>query len=666
MPVSPTLRAALLILIAGGAVYANSLQNGFTFDDHAIVERNPVLQSSDFLQIWKTPYWPGGWKYGLYRPVTTTSYALNRSITGPGPFGFHVVNVMLHLLTAMMVFSVVRTWVSDTGATAAALIFALHPVQSEAVNGIVGRADVLAALLALVAWRLYRRPEPPWRLGSVVAFAAALLAKEGALVLPAILIMEDAARAHTPRVIFLRWKRYLPYVIVGMLFLALRATLVGSVGLPESPRLVDNPLASVSTMSRGFTAVAILARYVGLILAPIHLSPDYTYNQIPALTDPFDLWIVAGLALLIGSALLLRRRRTRAEGFGIGMFWLALLPLSNLVFLVGTNFGERLLYFPMIGVCVVAGWGYDQLQARFGGVFPAWLAVVALCAALGARTAFRNVDWQSDLTLFTAASVTSPGSAKVHLNLGNALSEAGDAAAAIRAYEQALAIHSDYADAHHNRGVIFQEQGRMADARLAYDRALEADHSHVGSLVNRGIISARIGDARSAIVHLERAVEIEPSRVDAWYNYGVALDRAGRDVDAKVAFAKALSLDPANEGAAIGLASLYRSAEQTDSLIVTYRRLLGHNRSALQASYNFGVELERLGRVEEAIGVFQDGSRDTSDRGAMSLYRAALLLDRSGDREAARQSYRNFLDRWGKTDAYRQSAEQAIEKLDEP
>lgn len=206
----------------------------------------------------------------------------------------------------------------------------------------------------------------------------------------------------------------------------------------------------------------------------------------------------------------------------------------------------------------------------------------------------------------------------------------------------------------------------MADARVAYDRALEADHSHVGSLVNRGIISAGIGDGRSAIVHFERAVEIEPSRVDAWYNYGVALDRAGRDVDAKVAFTTALSLDPANEGAAIGLASLYRSAEQTDSLIVTYRRILAHNRSAPQASYNFGVELERLGRVEEAIGVFQDGSRDTSDRGAMSLYRAALLLDRSGDREAARQAYRNFLDRWRKTDAYRQSAEQAIEKLDEP
>jgi tetratricopeptide (TPR) repeat protein len=662
MTVSPPLRAVLLILIAGGVVYSNSLQNGFTFDDHAIVERNPVVHTSDIAEIWTSPYWPGGWRYGLYRPVTTTSYALNRILTGPGPAGFHAVNIALHVLTALMVFVVVRIWLGEGGATTAALIFALHPVQTEAVNGIVGRADILAVLLALIAWWLYRRSGMVWRLGSVLAFAAALLAKESALVLPAILIVEDAARAHTARAIVRRWRRYLPYAIVGLGFLVLRVALVGSLGLPETPRLVDNPLAAVSAVSRWLTAIGILARYVALVLAPLHLSPDYTFNQIPALTSPFDLWFLAGVALVFGSLVLLRYRWSQPGGFGVGVFWMALFPLSNLVFIVGTNLGERLLYMPMIGVCLIAGWGYDTLRDRCAGC-PVWLAALVICLGLGVRTGFRNADWQDDLTLFTAASLTSPGSAKIHLNLGNALSEVGDDVGAMRAYDRALDIHPGYTAAHYNRGVLLQERGQLAEARGAYEQTLHYDAKHVGALVNRGIVAARTGDGRSAIRDLSRAIQIDTHRVDAWYNYGIVLSRAGINADARMAFRKVLNHDVTHEDAAIELVGLYKAEGITDSVIVTYERLLSHHPSAYRAAYNFGVELERLGRVEKAIEAFSIGAQDGSERGAMSLYRAARLFDRVGRREAAHQAYSDFLRRWKKADAFGRSAREASDRL---
>ncbi len=504
------------------------------------------------------------------------------------------------------------------------------------------------------------------RIGSVLVFAAALLSKESALVLLAVLIVEDAARAHTARAVVLRWRRYLPYLIVTIAFLVFRASVVGSIGLPERPRLVDNPLATVSAMSRGLTAIALIARYVGLVLVPVHLSPDYTYNQIPALSDPFDVWFVCGLTLVLGSIILLRRRWTRSDGFGIVIFLVALLPLTNLAFPVGTNFAERLLYLPMVGICTVAGSAYDPLRRRLAGICPAWLVVLVVSVALGARTAVRNTEWRDDLTLFTAASVTSPGSAKVHLNLGNVLSDSGDKVAAMGAYERALSIHPGYVDAHYNRGVLLQDMGHLAKARRAFDVVLQLDEAHVSALVNRGIVAARIGDSRSAIRDLSLAVETDPDRVEAWYNYGVAQNRAGLAHEAEASLGRALTLDPSHEDAAIELAGLYRATGETDSLLVTYRRLLARNRMAYQAAFNLGVELERMGRIIEAIQAFELGARDRSERGAMARYRTARLFDRAGRREDARRAYTDFLERWTKEDGYRRSARRAVGRQARP
>lgn len=657
----PALRAALLILVAGGAVYANSVGNGFTFDDHAIVEQNPVVHTFDVAAIWSSPYWPGGWKYGLYRPITLTSFALNRAITGPGPAGFHAVNLTFHLLVAWMVFVVSRTWVGDRGAMVGALVFALHPIQTEAVNGIVGRAELLATGLSLLSWFLYRKATPSARVGSVVAFATALMAKESALVLPAILIVEDAARAHAIRALFHRWRGYVPYLVVGTAFLGFRATVVGSVGLPEPPRLVDNPLGLVPDGSRVLSAVAQLPRYVLLVIAPVHLSPDYTYNQIPTISGPLNLWFVTGVLLLFGCALLLRFRWNRPEGFAVAIFWMALLPLSNLFFVVGTNFGERLLYLPMVGVGLLFGRGYTMLENRLGFRY-GLAAVVAIGIAMGARTVYRNFDWRSDLTLFAAASRSSSESAKVHLNLGNALSDAGQEADAFKSYANALAIYPDYADAHYNRGVVLQGQGRLAEAREAYSLALASDPDHARSLINRGIVAVRVGD-RSGIDDLQLAVEIEAGRVDGWHNYGVALNRFGRQNEARAAFARALAIDPTYEDAAIGLAGIYRTAGQTDSMIVTYRRLVARAPAAYQAAFNLGVELERMGRICEAVEAFRQATPDPSDRGAMALYQVAQLLDRGGRRREAARAYGDFLKRWGKSDHYERSARRAMDRL---
>jgi len=659
---SPATRAAFLVLILGSLAYANSLGNGLVFDDQAIVARNPAVSSPGLTEAFARPYWPDQPHTGLYRPLTTLSLAVNYRLHGPTPFGYHLANLALHLLNGILVYFLANRLLRHAGAAAVtALAYVLHPVQTEAVNGAVGRSELLAAFFVLAGVLLHLR----WlggprgqRWGSLAAAVLAgflgCLSKENGVSLVGVLVAHDllVGRRHRRRG-FLREGIgvYALHTAAVLAYLGLRYAAIGTILLPARPLLVDNSLAHLEPWSRVLTAVAVLAVYVGRLAYPGTLSADYSYNQIPGLTSVWHWGFAAGAAVLLGLVVTVARggdgRRPSVWRFGICFWGVTLLPFANLLFPIGTAMAERLLYLPAFGFCLLLGAGYALASRR---VRQRWVAVAlsaALLAAYGLRTAVRNVDWRDNLSLFASAATASPNSAKAHLNLGSALLARGDAERALGEFRRALTVYPSYAEAHYNAGVVHQKLGRSRPAMDAYELALQSDSSHVSAWVNRGILLARAGRDSEAVHSLGRATTIDPVNVEGHYNLGLVHQEEGREGPAEAAYLAALSQSPGHEGAAINLGTLYRAQGRKEEAVDLYTRVLQAKPGGGQVAYNLATDLSEMGRREQAIAAFGRAVQAGGGLGVQALRRSVDLYLARGDREAAREMLRAVLEARG-------------------
>jgi tetratricopeptide (TPR) repeat protein len=573
-------RWQLLIFLVALAVYAGTIGHGFVFDDDIAVVRNSHIRSlSSVPEIFASTEWAGGGLQNrLYRPLTVTTYALNYRLSGLSPWSYHLVNVVLHGMVSVLVFGLALRWrLSTITAALAALIFAVHPIHTEAVASIVGRRDLLAALFMLTMILAHSRAS---RRGGfellvpILAYVCAMLSKEVGAVGIGLVLLHDyllVQRQPTGRRVDRRTLiLYGSYAVLLLAFLAVRYVVVGGVGVGAvSP--FDNPAAQTSTGMRWLTAFAVIGKGVTLQVAPFRLSPDYSYDAIPLVEGFADLRFIASLiALAATSAFAVQKRRSRPLYLlALGWYGLCLLPASNILFPVGTIFGERLLYIPSVAVCVVAAVAVGAVSRRG----PAWtlpaLAAVVL-VSLAARSIRYASVWSDDLSLFSEAARTAPRSTKVQLNLGAALLRDGRVEAALsaaqravtiapdnykalvlvgesnrelgrrveseRALRQALSIKPEYADALYGLGKLQRDQSRLDEAGELWRRVLELDPGHAGALSDLGTLHFVRRDLRRAREYSERAVEANPSQANAWYNLGLLYELQGDAERARRAF----------------------------------------------------------------------------------------------------------------------------------
>ena len=668
-----------LILVLGAMAYSNSLGNGLVFDDRGLISENPVVHSLDPGRIFSSSYWPRQPATGLFRPLTTLTYAVNYRLHGLSPFGYHLVNLLIHLANGLLVFWIISRMLGHApSACVAALAFVLHPVQTEAVNSVVGRAELLAAFWVLLAWVLYIRarsvaPRIAWGFYAASACAALLgcLSKENAVTLVGILVIFDVliALQRRDRIAF-RWQdalRYTPYVLVVLVYLAIRYAAIGSVLLPARPSLVDNSLAHLPVWERTLTAVSAIGKYMGLLVFPLHLSADYSYNQIPAVSRLFrpGVWVTV---LVGGAAALtiirsLQRRWAPEWGLGPALWAVTLLPFANLLFPIGTPMAERLLYLPCLGFCLLLGVGYQCLVQRAKMTWVALAVAALLLGAYGVRTFARNPDWHDDVTLFSSAVEVVPKSAKAHFNLGNALRDRKDLKQAIASYRQALKIYPQYAEVYFNVGVIYQTQGNLNQALDAYDRALQLDSLHVAAWTNKGIVMWQRGKALESATAFSRALAINPNHLNARYNYGLVCQQSGWQKEAEAAYQQVLAANPGYEDAVVNLAALYREQGDTNRAFDVYQKTLETRPDARRVAYNLGSDLEEMGRFEEAVGAFDLASQEKGDLGIYALIRMAKINLKMDDQNAFEQTCERFLARKGDDPRYRRAAERLFETM---
>jgi tetratricopeptide (TPR) repeat protein len=474
-------RDVLALAVLATVLYVNAFGVGLILDNQGLVVQDArvhAVRSENVSSIFTQDYMAGrAIVSGVYRPLTTLSYLVNYAVLGNGtnPAGYHAVNLLLHVANAALVYLLAGLLLRRrVPALCTAALFTAHPIATEAVTNVIGRADLLAALAVLGGTLLYVRTtqqDGAARRRSLVALGIVaflgLLAKENAVAILGVMIAYDltyrvgagraggepAERRGVGALLRSGYAAVLAaFAVVGVIRWGVYA---GSV--VQRPSFIDNPLVGVDFWTARLTALEVLGRSFALLVWPRTLSWDYSYHQIPLARWPLTGWqdwqavlALVGVAVALGVTAWSRRRRP-ALCFFVLFALVTFLPTANLLVTIGTIMAERTLYLPSVGVagCVVVVLGAlaERLPARAGAVLmPAVVAV--LVVALGARTIVRNRDWTDEVRLTQSGIESAPRSAKVYLAYASALShqnglQGADVEALIAHAEQALAIMDD-------------------------------------------------------------------------------------------------------------------------------------------------------------------------------------------------------------------------------
>ncbi len=518
------LRAAGLFFLSLIA-YANSFSAGFVLDNRGIILKNPVIRDASATNIGlifnHTYWWPNG-ESGLYRPFSTLTYLFNYAVLGNAdhPAGYHVINFLLHAGNVLLVFWLVRRFNGrDWPAFFSAAVWAVHPVLTETVTNIVGRADLLAATGTLAGLACYLKFTDSrrviWLAALAVVAAIGSFSKEtGIIVILAILLHQFVFR---PKWTSAQWLGLAAAGVPIACMLWQRHAVLSAAGPMEIP-FTDNPIPWAGFWIARLTALDVIGREFGLILWPARLSADYSWAQIPLFSGAAAEWLLvaAAIALLPVTVALYRSSRTAFFFFALGLIWLA--PVSNLLFATGAIMAERLLYLTALGVVVCIVFGAYALPVRDPRFAPAVLSLLIL--ALAARTVARNPVWDNDLSIAEASVGASPKSFKTHDLLANVL------------------FAADPSHANLDRVIAESEKSRAILAALPLNRRPPDPYLFASNLYMLQHEYAK------AIPVLTTYSQLEPSNAEAFLRLSTAYLESGDHAKAAAAAGRARSLNP--------------------------------------------------------------------------------------------------------------------------
>src|SRR5947208_4501079 len=390
-------------------VYGGALWNQFALDDNQIVRfNNLVLKVSGVWRAFVSPYWPSVVGGGLYRPLPLASYAIDWQLGGAA-WWFHAVNVAWHAGASVAVAWLAQRWTGEPrssergerAALAAGLLFAVHPVHVEAVANIVGRAELMAALFAILCVYAALAQDRLW--WSAAALAAGLLSKENVVVAPALIawgwIMEMARPSRRRMVAYVA-----TWVAVGAVYVMARWYVLGH----ELVGRAAPVFFGASPVAVRLTAVAAFPDVARLLVFPLKLRADYSPAERTLVATPLDPRFALGLLCVAAWAALLWlawRRGRRLEAFGLGWIAISFFPVSNLAVQVGVLVAERTLYLPSVGLAWAAGALLRGLESRR----LAWVLSL-LAVAGGLRTAVRVPVWRDQRSVVLSEVTDSPRS----------------------------------------------------------------------------------------------------------------------------------------------------------------------------------------------------------------------------------------------------------------
>jgi len=593
------------VFLAACLPFAETLSHPFVHDDLTVIGANALVQERGrALETFRTDYWAmrkdDSKRDRLYRPLVTLSLAFNHALGGNAPEGYRALNILLHALASLLLLWVARRAGLGPGtAGAVALLFALHPLHSEAVNAVVARADLMCAIgvfagMALLLGRALpaggeneketklkkkaaSQPSPAMSemamlgLGAPLALLFALFSKETGVAL----VLFAGAWWLWSRLT--KW-RIRPLAVpagaglaAGLLaYLYLRHAALGMWVRPVSPSRLDNPLAYAGALERSWGALGVLGRTLKLMVWPWPLSLDYSYAQITHAGTETALYAVAGLAVLLGWGWVSWRWRGEAPwvGLGLALFLAGWLPAANLLVPIGTAMAERAMYLPSAGfllaaVPAAARWLFSLGEG--GWRAPAG-ALAAAALTFGGLTWMRNRDWSDPLRLWERAAQVSPRSARALRNQGQYLVRKSRFAEAIPVLREAVRIYPLYDPAWIDLGIAQMQSRREKEGEASLKEALRLNPDAPEAHLALGALYLGTGRLEESQRHLERAVALAPRFAESRFNLGTLYLRQGQRKLAIDHFKAALALEPGRGDAHHNLAvALYLEGDETEA-----------------------------------------------------------------------------------------------------
>ncbi len=586
---------AAALVLAVLLAYQPAWHGGLLWDDNGHVTRPDLRTWHGLYRIW---FEPGATQQ--YYPLLHSAFWIEHRLWGDATLGYHLVNILLHCSSALMVVSILRR-LAVPGAWLAAAVFALHPVHVESVAWITEQKNTLSGVLYLGAMMAYLRFDRERRLtiylGAVALFVLALLSKSVTATLPAALL-----------VIFwwqrgrLSWRRdvspLLPLFVLGVvagLFTAwAERTFIGAVGAAYDLSLLERCLIA----GRAFWF------YLGKLIWPVELVFIYPRWVISSAVWWQYVFPVAALLLAAGAWAL--RRRWRWPLVGLLFFGGTLFPalgFLNVFPFVYSFVADHFQYLASLGIISMAAGGVAALLARrrLWGRMPSTALCLGLLAVMMCLTWRQSLNYRDIETLYQKTIDKNPDCWMAHNNLGNALAARGETDAAISHFQQAMTIKPDYAEPLNNLGNLAGDRGQL-DAAIAYYRqALAIDPDYAEANNNLGNALARSGALDEAITHFRKALKARPDLASAYNNLGNAYASRQQFHEAIANYRKALAITPDHAAAQNNLGMSLTGCGEIGEAIVHYRKSLELAPDFADAHNNLGNALASSGQFNEAI-----------------------------------------------------------------
>jgi Tfp pilus assembly protein PilF len=557
-----------VIILAALAVYHNCFAAPFLLDD-----RPSIAQNLSIRHMW--PVWgalsPSATSYVGGRPIVNVSFAVNYGLGGTVVWGYHALNLVVHILAALTLYGIVRrTLLSPVlrerfGASAmrlalaVAVLWTVHPLQTEAVTYISERCELLMGLFYLLTLYCFIRgtnaPRSTWWFTlSMAACFLGMASKEVMVTAPVMVLLYDrtfvsgsfreAGRRH-------RWL-YLglasTWVLLGWLMVGLHYRGAGyGLGIPW--------------WAYALVECRTVVQYLWLAIWPHPLVFDY--GEFVPIRHMGDVAPHAVMLAVLVAGVLVELKRRPAIGLVGAWFFLILAPTSSVVPLVGQPMAEHRMYLPLAAVVTLGVMVIDarMVRRRSTAVF------LALAVGLGFLTTRRNEDYRTELSIWNDTVAKCPDNARAHTHLAGALLYAGRFPEAVWHYEQAVRLKPDDAEAHNNLGSGLLKAGRVSEAVEQHEQALRLSPDYAEAHVNLGNALLRMGKAQEAIEQYEQALRIDPDSAAAHSNLGAIYQQMGKLPEAVQQYEQALRSKP----------------------------------DYTEAHFNLGLALENLGRTPEAI-----------------------------------------------------------------
>lgn len=593
------LALSLLVL----AAWSSAIPNGFVWDDTHVILKNHFIRDPGNLRHLVTPAYFDRSAAGhytrsgelSYRPFTTLTHFLDFLIFELRPWGYHLFNVILHLLNTLLVLALFNALTGSwTASLLGAALFGLHTVHTEAVNMVSYRDDLLVFTFFCAAILAHRRAVQAARAGglnvrwlavSSALLALALLSKEMAVTFAGVAILHDLLFAEGKGGLRRGLPAYLVYAAITALFLV-----VSFWGFPNRPhQVVDYPggswLAGLATSAR------VLIHYLRLWILPLGLKVDYHFRVSHELLE----WeVLASLGGLVAAAALIARARPPEVRFFSLWFIITLVPVLGII-PIANFIAERYLYLPSVGLAGLTAWVAGKAAGRLEHRRTLqWIGASLVCAfilMLAALTFSRGRIWRDDLSFFREMVRATPESHKGHGSLGIAYLERGDMDAAIRELREAALLKPGSAISLHNLASALIRRGDCSEAAGHLERVIEIDPGFVEAHYHRALIKARQEKVEEAVLGLRRSLDLNPNFIPSHLLLG-ALYRVRGETDAAAKeFRAVLRLSPANAKAHLNLAEILLgetgNCEEAEKHVRQYIRLRpdAPGRSGIEAMF---------------------------------------------------------------------------------